>query len=68
MSQVRGSISVAIVGTISCLKLEVVNAGMSFGTESCMKADTSFGIRTENRLKADLSFVSDFRGFVEKFA
>ena len=40
----------------------------SIGTESCMKAETSFGIGTENRLKVDLSFVSDFRGFVEKFA
>ena len=56
MSQVRGSISVAIVGTLSCLKLEVVIAEMSFGTESCMKARPSFGIRS----KADLSFVSDF--------
>ncbi len=28
----------------------------------------SFEIGTENRLKANLSFVSDFRGFVEKFA
>ena len=60
MPQVGGSISVAIVGTLSCLKLEVVIAGMSFGTESCMKAGPSFGIGTENRLKADLSFVSDF--------
>jgi hypothetical protein len=68
LSQVQISISVAIVGTLSCLKLEVVIAGMSFGTESCMKAKTSFGIGTENRLKVELSFVSDFRGFVEKFA
>jgi hypothetical protein len=54
----------AIVGTLSCLKLEVVIAGMSFGTESCMKAEMSFGTKTENRSKLDLSFVSDFRGFV----
>ena len=33
-----------------------------------VEAGTSFGIGTDNRLKAELSFVSDFRGFVEKFA
>jgi hypothetical protein len=33
-----------------------------------VEAGTSFGIGTDNRLKAELSFVSDFQGFVEKFA
>jgi hypothetical protein len=33
-----------------------------------VETGTSFGIGTDNRLKAELSFVSDFRGFVEKFA
>jgi len=39
--------------TINCdRKLLIVEAG------------TSFGIETENHLKVELSFVSDFRGFV----
>ena len=48
------------------MKLEVVIAGMSVGTESCMKAGPSLGTGTDNRSnsKVDLSFVSDFRGFV----
>jgi hypothetical protein len=46
------------------LKLEVVIAVMSFGTESCMKAGSSFGTETENCSKVELLFVSDFRGFM----
>ena len=34
---------VIIVGTQSCVKLEVVIAGKSFGTEIGMKAELSFG-------------------------
>ena len=64
LSQVRRSISVAIVGTLSCLKLEVVVAGMSFVTEIWMKAETSFGIETENGSKVDVSFVSVFLAFI----
>ena len=48
-----------------CEKLEV---GTTLNWDKkllIVEAGTSFGIGTENRLKAELSFVSDFRGFVK---
>ena len=50
------------VGTVSCLTC----AGLSSGTECCLiiEAGMSLGIGKEDCLKAELSFFSDFQGFV----
>ena len=56
------------VGTWKCEKLEV---GTTINWDIILlivEAETSFGVGTDNRSKVELSFDSDFWGFVLKFA
>ena len=55
---------VAFVGMRKCKKLEVGTTVNWDRKLLIIEAGTSFGNGTDNRSKVELSFVSDFRGFV----